>query len=96
MENTYAVYILTNFKNTTFYVGITSNLVKRIYGHKNKLADGFSAKYNLNKLVYYELTNSAEAAIFREKQLKKWRKQSKIDLIEESNPDFKDLYDEIL
>ena len=91
MEKTCAVYILTNYNETTFYIGVTSNLQKRIFEHKNKLAEGFTKKYNINKLVYYELTESIETAINREKQLKRWHRQWKINLIKEMNPEFRDL-----
>ncbi len=86
-----AVYILTNYEQTVLYVGVTSNLEKRMYEHKNKIYSGFSSKYNLKKLVYYELTESIEAAILREKKLKKWNREWKLDLIKEVNPEFKDL-----
>ena len=91
----YYVYIITNKWNTTFYVGITSNLIKRIYQRKNKLADGFSKRYNLTKLVYYEQFENPEEAIIREKQLKAGSRKKKTDLIEKDNPDFNDLYDNI-
>lgn len=91
MENNYAVYIMTNYSETTFYIGVTNNLKKRVFEHKNKVVDGFTKKYNINKLVYYELTNSIETAINREKQLKRWHRQWKINLIKEKNPNFNDL-----
>ena len=91
MSKNNAVYIMTNYKNTTFYIGVTNNLLRRIYEHKNKLIDGFTSKYNLNKLVYFELTERIEDALNREKQLKNWKRQWKIDLIKKDNPDFKDL-----
>ena len=91
MDKVIAVYILSNYEGTTFYVGVTSDLKKRIYEHKNKLFKGFSAKYNLEKLVYYEISDSIESAIEREKQLKKWHRQWKINLIKEQNPQFNDL-----
>ena len=91
MEKNCFVYILTNYEETTFYIGVTSNLERRLYEHKNKLTKGFSSKYNLNKLVYFENTNSIEDAIQREKQLKNWHRKWKINLIKEFNPDFKDL-----
>jgi len=91
MEKQYYVYILTNYDETTFYIGVTGNLEKRVWEHKNKFIDGFSAKYNLNKLVYFEVTNSVEAALDREKQLKRWHRQWKINLIKGNNPDFIDL-----
>ena len=86
-----AVYILTNINNTTFYIGVTSNLSKRIWEHKNKFVDGFTKKYNVDKLVYYELTGNIETAINREKQLKNWHRDWKIKLIKKINPNFDDL-----
>lgn len=94
MKKDYYVYILTNYEETTFYIGVTSNLLKRIYDHKNKSVEGFSSKYNLSKLVYFETTDSAISAIEREKQLKRWHRQWKINLIKEANPEFKDLSEE--
>ena len=85
------VYILFSEKNGTLYIGVTSNLVKRIYEHKNKFVEGFTQKYNVDKLVYYELTENVESAISREKQLKRWHRDWKINLIKEMNPEFKDL-----
>ena len=81
------VYILTNKNNIVFYIGVTSDLVKRISQHKQKLVDGFSKKYNLEKLVFYEVSDSIERAIAREKQLKNWHREWKINLIKEENPD---------
>jgi putative endonuclease len=92
----YYVYILTNKYNTTLYIGITSNLIKRVFEHKNKLAEGFTKKYNIEKLVYYELHEDPETAIKREKTLKNLLRSKKLKLIEAKNPEFKDLYDEIL
>ena len=91
MSENNAVYIMTNYTNTTFYIGVTNNLLRRIYEHKNKPTDGFTSKYNLNKLVYFELSERIEDALNREKQLKNWKRQWKIDLIVKNNPDFKDL-----
>ena len=91
MEKQPAVYILTNYEATTLYIGVTSNLPKRIYEHKNKLIKGFSSKYNLSKLVYYELADTMESAIMREKQLKRWHREWKINLIKSKNPEFLDL-----
>ena len=91
MNKTCAVYIMTNYSETSLYIGVTSNLQKRVWEHKNKVVEGFTKKYNVDKLVYYELTDSIESAINREKQLKRWRRQWKINLIKEMNPDFKDL-----
>ncbi len=87
-----AVYILTNYKKSTFYIGVTSDLKKRIFEHKNKIMkDSFTARYNLDKLIYYELTESIEAALNREKQLKRWHREWKINLIRQMNPEFNDL-----
>ena len=91
MNKTYAVYILTNYNETTFYIGVTGNLQKRIWEHKNKIVEGFTKKYNVDKLVYYELTENVESALNREKQLKRWHRQWKINLIKEMNPELKDL-----
>ena len=91
MNKTYVVYILANYNQTTFYVGFTGNLQKRIWEHKNKVVEGFTQKYNVDKLVYYELTENVESALNREKQLKRWHRDWKINLIKEMNPEFKDL-----
>ena len=82
---------MTNYSETSLYIGVTSNLQKRVWEHKNKIIEGFTKKYNVDKLVYYELTDSIETAINREKQLKRWHRQWKINLIKEMNPEFKDL-----
>ena len=86
------LYILTNDNNSTLYIGVTSNLVQRIYQHKNKQVKGFSFKYNLNKLVYFEQFEDMDSAILREKRLKKWNREWKNRLINELNPSWKDLY----
>ncbi|MCU7555934.1 GIY-YIG nuclease family protein [Alteromonas sp. ASW11-19] len=91
-----SIYILTNHHNTTLYIGVTSDLIQRIYQHKNKLVKGFSAKYNLTKLVYFEQFEDMENAILREKRLKKWHRQWKNRLIAEINPGWRDLYPELL
>ena len=96
MPNQYYVYILTNKINTFFYIGVTSNLIKRVYEHKQKFVEGFTEMYNVDKLVYFECTNDIESAIKREKQLKNWHIDWKINLIKEKNPLFKDLYDDII
>jgi len=90
MKNSF-VYILTNFDETTFYIGVTADLEKRIFEHKNKLKKGFSSKYNLSKLVYFEEFSDIEDAIKREKQLKNWHREWKINLIKQNNSDFLDL-----
>ena len=89
------VYILTNYKNTVLYVGVTGDLVQRIWQHKNKVVKSFSSRYNLGKLVYYEIYADAETAIKREKTLKLFRRQKKIDIITQFNPLWRDLYDDI-
>ncbi|MDR1696012.1 MAG: GIY-YIG nuclease family protein [Endomicrobium sp.] len=83
---------MTNDNRGTLYIGVTSNLVKRVYEHKNRLCEGFTAKYSLTKLVYYEMFKDAENAIRREKVIKKWNRVWKIRLIENNNKDWKDLY----
>lgn len=92
----YYVYILTNKKNGTLYIGLTNNLERRINEHKNKLIDGFTKKYNLGRLVYFEVHPHINDAILREKRLKKWKRQWKIDLIEKENPNWADLASEWL
>ncbi len=82
---------MTNHSETSLYIGVTSNLQKRVWEHKNKVVEDFTKKYNVDKLVYYELTEDVESAINREKQLKHWHRQWKINLINEMNPEFKDL-----
>ena len=89
--NQYFVYILTNKTNKVFYIGVTNNLERRMYEHKNKLIEGFTKKYNLTKLVYYEETKDVESAIAREKQLKNWHREWKINLVIGFNPEWKDL-----
>ena len=91
MKEQFYVYILTNKINSVFYIGVTNNLQRRIYEHKNKLVAGFTEKYNVNKLVYYEISDSIESAILREKQLKRWHRKWKINLIKENNPVFEEL-----
>lgn len=90
------IYIMTNKINTALYVGVTDNLVKRVYQHKNKLASGFTSKYNINKLVYYEIFEDITEAIKREKQIKGGSREKKIKLIKSMNPEFHDLYQIIL
>ena len=91
-----AVYLLTNKPNGTLYVGVTSNLVQRIWQHKNNITKGFSCKYNLTNLVYYELCESMYEAISREKKLKAGSRKKKISLIENMNKNWNDLYSDIL
>ncbi len=87
----YYVYLLTNWNNTVMYVGVTNNLRRRIYEHKNKLIKGFTEKYNVNKLVYFEETQDIIAAIAREKEIKKWRREKKNQLVNRINPTWKEL-----
>jgi putative endonuclease len=94
MANEYCVYILTNKNKTTLYTGMTSNLAKRIWEHKNNVIHGFTSKYKLHYLVYIETTDSLESALYREHQKKVGSRQKKIDLINSINPDWNDLSDE--
>lgn len=87
----YFVYILSNWNDSVLYIGVTSNLPRRLYEHRNGLVDGFTKKYNIHKLVYYEHTNDVYSAISREKQLKKWNRSKKDFLIQRMNPQWKDL-----
>lgn len=89
-------YIMTNKNNTVLYAGVTSNLIKRVYEHKNKLVEGFSKKYNLTKLVYYEVFEDMINAITREKQIKAGSRKKKIALVESINKEWRDLYQSIL
>jgi len=91
-----AVYILASKRNGTLYLGVTSNLVKRIWEHKNNIVEGFTKRYNVHQLVWYELHESMESAITREKQLKNWKRKWKLELIEHRNPNWLDLYDKIV
>ncbi|MGK9369500.1 GIY-YIG nuclease family protein [Melioribacter sp. Ez-97] len=86
----YYVYIMTN-KSKTLYTGVTNNLIRRVYEHKNKLISGFTSKYNITKLIYYEEFNDVKKAIKREKQIKGWLRKKKIELIEKENPEWEDL-----
>ncbi len=95
MSRKFYVYILTNKRNTVLYTGITSNLKNRVYEHREKLADGFTKKYNITKLVYYEVFEDPENAILREKQIKAGSRQRKIGLINDSNREWLDLYETI-
>ncbi|MBU4017079.1 GIY-YIG nuclease family protein [Patescibacteria group bacterium] len=90
MRKTYCVYILTN-NSGTLYIGITSNLIKRLWEHKNKVVKGFTEKYNIYKLIYYEIYENVEQAILREKQLKNWNRKKKLALIRKTNPKFEEL-----
>lgn len=91
-----AVYIMASKKNGTLYVGVTSNLVKRIWEHKNNMVEGFTKRYGVHRLVWYELHASLESALAREKRLKDWKRAWKLELIEKNNPDWQDLYSTIV
>jgi putative endonuclease len=94
-ERTYWVYILASALGGTLYIGVTNNLVRRVYEHRMKVAAGFTKKYGVHRLVYFEQHTDIEAAIRREKRLKKWNRAWKIRLIEETNPNWDDLYPQI-
>jgi putative endonuclease len=95
VDKVYCVYIMTNVHNTVLYTGVTNNLARRVYEHKNGLGSVFVKKYNVHKLVYFEQGNDVNAAIAREKQIKGGSRQKKLDLINKMNPAWKDLYEEI-
>ena len=95
-EQQYYVYILFSKKNGTLYTGVTSNLVKRVWEHKNKVVEGFTKKYNIDKLGYFEIHQDINSAILREKYIKDKKRQYRIDLIETNNPEWVDLYYEII
>jgi putative endonuclease len=90
------VYILASKRNGTLYIGVISDLVKRIWEHRNNMVKGFTKRYAVHHLVWYEIHESMESAIQREKRLKEWRRPWKLELIERSNPDWQDLYDTII
>jgi putative endonuclease len=91
-----AVYILANKKNGTIYIGVTSNLVKRVWQHRMNIVEGFTNIYQVHLLVYFELHKTMKAAILREKQLKRWKRNWKLKIIERENPNWRDLYNEII
>ncbi len=91
----YYVYLLTNWTNKVMYVGVTNDLTRRLYEHKHKIVDGFTSKYHLNKLVYFEETQDICAAIAREKEIKKWRREKKDNLVKQINPGWRDLGEEL-
>ncbi len=93
---TYYVYLLASKRNGTLYIGVTDGLIKRIFQHKQNLVEGFTKKYNVHLLVYFESTPDVNSAIQREKQLKKWNRKWKIELIEKTNPEWKDLYNDLI
>ncbi len=91
-----AVYLLASARNGTLYVGVTSDLVKRVYEHKHDMADGFTKRYSVKMLVWFEMTTDIASAIQREKQMKKWNRLWKLRLVDQSNPEWRDLYADIL
>ena len=91
MNKQYYVYIITNKSNRVLYTGVTNDLRKRVYEHKNKLIKGFTSRYNVDKLVFYDVCEDIESAILREKQIKGWLRRKKIALIESMNPEWRDL-----
>ena len=95
-EKAYYVYLLTNWNNKVMYVGITNDLERRIYEHKEKVVKGFTEKYNVNKLVYYEQTSDVAEALNREKEIKKWRREKKNRLVVNTNPLWRDLSEDYL
>jgi len=95
MDNQYFVYLMTNKNNTVIYTGVTNDLKRRVYEHKEKLIDGFTKKYNINKLVYFESTNDVYSAIRREKQIKAGSRKKKINLINIINKEWTDLFNDI-
>ena len=96
MEKQPAVYILASKRNGTLYVGVTSNLIKRVWEHKNDFVEGFTQKYQVHQLVWYEMHEDIASALTREKQLKEWKRKWKLDLIESVNPEWCDLYPTIV
>ncbi|MFA5628647.1 MAG: GIY-YIG nuclease family protein [Dehalococcoidales bacterium] len=95
MEKQYYIYIMANERNTTVYTGVTGDLKKRVYEHKGNFVDGFTKRYNVHKLVYYEVSQSVVSAIEREKQIKGRSRAYKNELINQFNPDWRDLYEEL-
>ena len=96
MNKNPCVYLLASRRNGTLYVGVTSNLVKRIWEHKNNLVEGFTKRYSVHILVWYELHPTMESAISREKTIKEWKRRWKLDLIEQENPEWNDLYKNLI
>lgn len=95
MKKQPCVYILSSRRNGTLYVGVTSDLIKRVWEHKNGLAEGFTKRYKVHDLVWYEMHGTMENAIHKEKMIKEWKRQWKLELIEKDNPNWQDLYEEL-
>jgi putative endonuclease len=96
MNKKFYVYILASKRNGTLYIGVTNDLIRRVFEHRNDMVDGFTKKYQVHRLVYYEIVDDSYNAILREKRLKKWNRDWKIKLIEKQNPDWNDLYDSLI
>ena len=96
MAKQFYIYILASKPNGTLYTGVTSNLIQRVWQHKHDVIQGFTRKYNVKTLVYYEVHENAESALTRENKIKRWRRAWKLGLIENSNPEWRDLYEDIL
>ena len=94
-QKQFYVYVLASARNGTLYIGVTSDLARRVWEHKSKAVSGFTSKYGVDRLVYFETHDSAEAAISREKTLKRWNRSWKLELIEKANPEWEDLYERI-
>ena len=95
-EKQFCVYIMASRKGGALYIGVTSDLVKRVYEHRNKAIESFTKQYNIKRLIYFEMHDSAEAAILRETQMKAWKRKWKVELIEKENKDWNDLYETII
>ncbi len=93
---TFYIYMMANNHNNILYIGVTNNLIRRAYEHKSSLIDGFSKKYNCHKLVWYEQTNNIESAVAQKKRLKKWKREYKENVIQKMNPEWKDLYFDLI
>jgi putative endonuclease len=96
IERQPCVYILASKRNGTLYTGVTSHVVKRVWEHKSDLVEGFTKRYGVHSLVWYEVHETMESAITREKQIKEWKRRWKLELIEKSNPEWRDLYEDII
>lgn len=95
MREKFFVYILSSLHNRVLYIGMTSDLPKRVWEHKERVVEGFTAKYNVDRLVYFEVFSDAQAAIKRELSMKEWKRDWKVELIEKNNPEWRDLYEDI-
>ncbi|MDD3013738.1 MAG: GIY-YIG nuclease family protein [Candidatus Gastranaerophilales bacterium] len=96
MDNQFYIYMMTNYSEASIYIGMTNDLIRRVFEHKNPISQCFTEKYNVDRLIYYEIYNDPQEAIAREKQLKKWSRIKKTRLINTMNPDWDDLYDKLI